>query len=124
VPCFRPEYLRVHVCVCVWFFFVFVFEMRFEACKLLQVLGKHILFFSLNSTVCHHRVSPDILFQWQACMLDCLTRRYAGLEALVASNADYVVDGLCRQLRHLDEHPRCAMPASACALPAPVHACA
>ncbi len=21
-------------------------------------------------------------------------------------NADYIVDGLCRQLRHLDEHPR------------------
>ncbi|KAK9820989.1 hypothetical protein WJX81_002818 [Elliptochloris bilobata] len=31
---------------------------------------------------------------------------YAGLDGLVAGNADYVVDGLCRQLRHLDEHPR------------------
>lgn len=32
----------------------------------------------------------------------------------MAGNADYVVDGLCRQLRHLDEHPRCAMPARLC----------
>lgn len=36
----------------------------------------------------------------------CSCRRYAGLDRLVAHNADYVVDGLCRQLRHLDEHPR------------------
>lgn len=25
----------------------------------------------------------------------------------VRGNADYIVDGLCRQLRHLEDHPRC-----------------
>lgn len=28
------------------------------------------------------------------------------LAACVAANSDYIVDGLCRQLRHLDQHPR------------------
>lgn len=29
-----------------------------------------------------------------------------GLSALVGANADYVVDGVCRQLRSLQQHPR------------------
>ncbi|KAK9915923.1 hypothetical protein WJX75_006066 [Coccomyxa subellipsoidea] len=36
----------------------------------------------------------------------CLHCGYTGLEELVQANADYIVDGLCRQLRHLDNHPR------------------
>ncbi|CAL8470133.1 g9675 [Coccomyxa elongata] len=36
----------------------------------------------------------------------CLHSGYSGLEDLVRENADYIVDGLCRQLRHLDSHPR------------------
>ena len=28
----------------------------------------------------------------------------------VRGNADYIVDGLCRQLRHLENHPRCCTP--------------
>ena len=27
----------------------------------------------------------------------------------VRGNADYIVDGLCRQLRHLENHPRCGL---------------
>lgn len=41
--------------------------------------------------------------------LDCVCRHtgYAGgLSALVGANADYVVDGVCKQLRGLQQHPR------------------
>ena len=35
----------------------------------------------------------------------------SGTAALqVRGNADYIVDGLCRQLRHLENHPRCSTP--------------
>ncbi len=34
------------------------------------------------------------------------TAERGGLAALVAANADYVVDGVCRQLRSLGAHPR------------------
>lgn len=37
----------------------------------------------------------------------CLHCGYGGLEELVRANAHHVVEGLCRQLRHLDSHPRC-----------------
>ena len=33
---------------------------------------------------------------------------YVGLQDLVAQNLDYIVDGVCLQLRNLDAHPRCA----------------
>ncbi len=36
----------------------------------------------------------------------CAACNYKGLHELVAANADYVVDGVCRQLRHLDTHSR------------------
>lgn len=36
----------------------------------------------------------------------CAQGGYGGLEELVSVNADYIVDGLCRQLRRLDMHPR------------------
>ncbi|KAK9808680.1 hypothetical protein WJX72_001826 [[Myrmecia] bisecta] len=36
----------------------------------------------------------------------CMHCGYASLQGLVAANADYIVDGVCRQLRHLDEYPR------------------
>ena len=36
----------------------------------------------------------------------CAACGYAGLRELVAANADYVIDGVCRQLRHLDAHSR------------------
>ena len=36
----------------------------------------------------------------------CASCGYAGLRELVAANADYVIDGVCRQLRHLDPHSR------------------
>ena len=36
----------------------------------------------------------------------CAACHYRGLHELVAANADYVVDGVCRQLRHLDTHSR------------------
>ena len=36
----------------------------------------------------------------------CVACQYGGLRELVAANADYVVDGVCRQLRHLDTHSR------------------
>ena len=35
----------------------------------------------------------------------CFHGGYATLGQLVASNADYVVDGLCKQLRRLSDHP-------------------
>lgn len=37
---------------------------------------------------------------------------YGSLAALAAANADYIVDGTCRQLRDLERHPR--YPASFC----------
>lgn len=36
----------------------------------------------------------------------CAHCGYSGLRDLVAGNGDYVVDGVCRQLRHLDSYPR------------------
>ena len=36
----------------------------------------------------------------------CLHCGYPSRQALLAANADYLVDGLCRQLRSLDSHPR------------------
>lgn len=36
----------------------------------------------------------------------CLHCGYPSRQALLAGNADYLVDGLCRQLRLLDSHPR------------------
>ena len=39
----------------------------------------------------------------------CAAYGYGGLSELVAANADYVVDGVCRQLRHLDTHSRWAL---------------
>ncbi|KAL3144083.1 hypothetical protein ABBQ32_003877 [Trebouxia sp. C0010 RCD-2024] len=36
----------------------------------------------------------------------CLHCGYPSRRALLAENADYLVDGLCRQLRSLDSHPR------------------
>ncbi len=36
----------------------------------------------------------------------CAACGHRGLHELVAANADYVVDGVCRQLRHLDTHSR------------------
>ena len=38
----------------------------------------------------------------------CLHCGYPSRQALLAANADYLVDGLCRQLRSLDAHPRLA----------------
>ena len=38
----------------------------------------------------------------------CLHCGYSSRQALLAANADYLVDGLCRQLRSLDSHPRSA----------------
>ena len=37
----------------------------------------------------------------------CLHCRYSGLADLVAHNIDYIVDGLCAQLRSIEQHPRC-----------------
>lgn len=37
----------------------------------------------------------------------CAHCGYAGLQDLVAENGDYIVDGVCRQLRHLEANPRC-----------------
>lgn len=36
----------------------------------------------------------------------CLHCGYASRQDLLTANADYLVDGLCRQLRMLDSHPR------------------
>eukprot|EP00884_Botryococcus_braunii_P020253 jgi/Botrbrau1/6911/Bobra.67_3s0029.1 len=36
----------------------------------------------------------------------CRASGYSGLPDIVAGNADYIVDGLCAQLRELDSHPR------------------
>ena len=36
----------------------------------------------------------------------CLHCRYSGLSDLVAHNIDYIVDGLCAQLRSIEQHPR------------------
>ncbi|CAL5218647.1 g350 [Coccomyxa viridis] len=36
----------------------------------------------------------------------CVHSSYASFDELVRGNADYIVDGLCRQLRHLEDHPR------------------
>ena len=43
----------------------------------------------------------------------CLHCGYPSRQALLAANADYLVDGLCRQLRSLDSHPRLA-PSPSC----------
>lgn len=40
----------------------------------------------------------------------CLHCGYPSRRALLAENADYLVDGLCRQLRSLDSHPRSPPP--------------
>ena len=39
----------------------------------------------------------------------CLHCGYTSRQALLAANADYLVDGLCRQLRLLHLHPRCVL---------------
>lgn len=39
----------------------------------------------------------------------CRASGYAGLPDLVTANADYIVDGLCAQLRELHAHPRFAL---------------
>lgn len=39
----------------------------------------------------------------------CLHCEYPSRQALLAANADYLVDGLCRQLRSLQSHPRCVL---------------
>ena len=36
----------------------------------------------------------------------CSVAGYAGLAGLVTANLDYIVEGVCRRLRHLDNHPR------------------
>ena len=36
----------------------------------------------------------------------CIACGYDGVATAVAANSDYIVDGLCRQLRHLDSHPQ------------------
>ena len=36
----------------------------------------------------------------------CAHCGYGGLQDVVARNGDYVVAGVCRQLRHLDAYPR------------------
>ena len=37
----------------------------------------------------------------------CTSCNYTGLQDLVAQNLDYIVDGLCAQLRQIDSYPRC-----------------
>lgn len=39
-------------------------------------------------------------------MVVCDSCGYANLQDLVAQNLDYIVDGLCAQLRQIDSHPR------------------
>ena len=39
----------------------------------------------------------------------CLHCGYGSRQDLLTANADYLVDGLCRQLRLLELHPRCAL---------------
>ena len=42
-------------------------------------------------------------------MVVCSSCKYTGLQDLVAQNLDYIVDGLCVQLRQIDRHPRHAL---------------
>ena len=36
----------------------------------------------------------------------CASCSYTGLQDLVSQNLDYIVDGLCAQLRQIESHPR------------------
>ena len=45
----------------------------------------------------------------------CSACGYDGLRSLISSNIDYVVDGVCFQLREIDRHPR-----SGCTFLAPI----
>lgn len=53
--------------------------------------------------ISHMKKCADVFV---VCCLDGRWHEWTKFALQVRANADYVVDGLCKQLRHLDNHPR------------------